>query len=109
MAAHDEIEKDQYDKINSLTSRVEQLAGAVDISNQMNAQLIGLLKKALCYMFWIIVFLIGAIIYGAIGKDGFYAVRGSIPMPQQSVVSQDAIPWNDKSKIPSSAGTGSAE
>lgn len=112
MGVHEEhlaVEKDQYEKINTLTSKVEQLTGAVDVANQINLELMKLLKKALCYMFWVIVFLIGAIIYGAIGKDGFYAVRGTIPMPSQSVVSQDAIPWTDKSKIQSSAGTGSGE
>ena len=75
MPTNAEIEKDQYEKINALTGRVEQLVGAVDVANQINLELMKLIKKALCYMFWIIVFLICAIIYGAIGKDGFYAVR----------------------------------
>lgn len=73
--SHADIEKDQYEKIHALTSKMEQLTGAVDVANQINIELMKLLKKALCYEFWVIVLLIGAIIYGAIGKEGFYAVR----------------------------------
>jgi len=97
MATTEDIEKDQYDKIHSLTARMEQLTGAVDVSNQINLELMKLLKKALCYMFWIIVFLIGAIIYGAIGKDGFYAVRQSIPIPENipTRTPTAALPWHN--------------
>jgi len=75
MEEHAAIEKDQYEKIHALTSSVDQLRGAVDVANQINIELMKLLKKALCYEFWVIVLMIGAIIYGAIGKEGFYAVR----------------------------------
>lgn len=74
-AAQDPIERDQYKKIHSLADKVEQLTGVVRVSNEINLQLVGLMKKALLYMFWIIVLLIGTVIYGAIGKEGFYAVR----------------------------------
>jgi len=85
MATNDDVHSDLYTKINALTSQQQQLIGAMDVQNQINIELMKLLKKALCYEFWIIVLLIGAIIYGAIGKDGFYAVR-SIPNPVTSVI-----------------------
>lgn len=74
-SAQDPIERDQYKKIHTLADKVEQLTGVVRTSNEINLQLVGLMKKALMYMFWIIVLLIGTVIYGAIGKEGFYAVR----------------------------------
>lgn len=91
MPTKEEIEKDQYEKINALTGRVEQLVGAVDVANQINLELMKILKKAIFYMFLIIVFLIGAIIYGAIGKEGFYAVRQTVPIPSSG--KDAAIPW----------------
>lgn len=92
-------DEQQDERINKLTARVEQLTGAVDVSNQMNLQLIALLKKALFYMFLIIVFLIGAIIYGAIGKDGFYAVRPTFPTTAYHPHGGDIIPWSDDGGI----------
>lgn len=74
----DPVEQDQYRKIHNLADKVEQLTGVVKASNEINLQLVELMKKALMYMFWIIVFLIGTVIYGAIGKEGFYAVRHSV-------------------------------
>ena len=96
---HMAVENDQYQKINELSAKVEQLAGVVSMANKINGDLVSLLKKALLYMFLIIVCLIGAIIYGAIGKDGFYAVRqGVVPIGHA-----DAIPWGDDKKA--SGGT----
>lgn len=98
MALRDNVEKDQYEKINALTSRVEQLTGSVDVSNQlvikqmeqsaadhkaamselrsMHDSYAKMTKWIIGSLVSIILFLIGAIIYGAIGSDGFYAVRG---------------------------------
>lgn len=91
-------DEQQDERINKLTARVEQLTGAVDVSNQMNQQLIALLKKALFYMFLIIVFLIGAIVYGAIGKEGFYAVRPTFPTTAY-IPHGGIIPWSDDGGI----------
>lgn len=97
---HDDIEKDQYEKINSLAAKVEGLTAAVDISNQLNIETVKLLKKALSYEFWTIIVLIAALVYGAIGKDGLFAVRQAVPVPtvpalpqgdQQAVIA----PWHN--------------
>lgn len=76
--AKDPVEVDQYRKIHNLADKLEQLTGVVQMSNEINRQLVDLMKKALKYMFWIIVLLIGTVIYGAIGEKGFYAVRHGI-------------------------------
>lgn len=81
----DPVEQDQYRKIHNLADKVEQLTGVVKASNDINLQLVELMKKALMYMFWIIVLLIGTVIYGAIGKEGFYAVRHSVANSTYSV------------------------
>lgn len=86
---HDEIEKDQYDKINALSANVAGLASAVEISNNINLQLVALLKKVLIGAFIIILILLGALIFGAIGKEGLFAVRDSMPKVTQ------AIPWHN--------------
>ena len=98
MPSNAEIEKDQYEKINTLTGRVEQLVGAVDVANKINLELMKLLKKALSYEFWVILFLIAALVYGAIGKDGLFAVRQAVPLPtcppsgeQQTML----VPWHN--------------
>lgn len=91
---HLAIENDQYAKIHELTSKVGQLAGTVEAANKINQDLVMLLKRALLYMFITILFLIGAVIYGAIGKEGFYAVRQVVP------TSAEALPWNDKQNAP---------
>lgn len=100
MPTNSEIEKDQYDKINTLTGRVEQLVGAVDVANQINLELMKLLKKALAYEFWVIIILIAALVYGAIGEKGLYSVRQVIPVPssdgQASLIGNDMAPWNDR-------------
>lgn len=79
MATHDEIEKDQYQQIHSLAAEVHSLSGAVQVSNEINKQLVALMKKVFYCMFFIILVLIGALVYGAIGKDGLYSVRDTLP------------------------------
>lgn len=95
MEQRNDIEADQYDKINKLASRVEQLTGVVDVSNQLNSKLLTLLTKVLYGSFIIILCLVGALIFGAIGKDGLFAVRNSLPIPERQQQSQNiAIPWH---------------
>lgn len=97
---HEEIEKDQYEKINGLTARVEGLVAAVDISNQINIEMLKQLRdqrdsfermthRVLWGAFAIILVLLAALIFGAIGKDGLFAVRDS--MPKVAL----AAPWHN--------------
>lgn len=108
---HDNIEKDQYDKINSLAAKVEGLTSAVDVSNDilvkqmeqsakgheaamakmqdMHDSYVTMTKYIIGLLFLVIFSLIGAIIYGAIGKQGLFAVRDT--MPKVAL----AIPWHN--------------
>lgn len=98
MAHNDDIEKDQYAKIEVLTKSVSELTGAVSVLNKTNTDLVNTLKKALFYEFLIIVFLILVIAYGAIGERGMYAVRETMPsVIQQGTPRSPAVPIPDGS------------
>ena len=71
----------QWACINDLTAEVKVLNGTVAAQNATNAELLKLLKKALSYEFYVILVLVGALVYGAIGKDGLFAVRQTLPIP----------------------------
>lgn len=117
MAQHDEIERDQYEKINALTAevktnngKVEQLTASVDVSNQlvirqmeqsaadhkasmvelrsMHDSYVKLTKYIVGILALIIVMLICALVYGAIGERGLFAVRDSMPKVA-------AAPWHN--------------
>lgn len=75
--------KKQWKSINDLTAQVKSLSGTVAAQNKINADLVELLKKALSYEFYLILILIAALVYGAVGKEGLFAVRRAIPIPQQ--------------------------
>ena len=79
MAQRDDIEKDQYDKINGLTAEVRELAGAVQVSNNINGELLKLLRRVLSGAFWVIVLLVLALLYAANGPDGYRAIRETLP------------------------------
>lgn len=79
MAQRDDIEKDQYDKINGLTAEVRELAGAVQVSNNINGELLKLLRRVLSGAFWVIVLLVLALLYAANGPDGYKAIRETLP------------------------------
>lgn len=113
------VEKDQYEKINRLTARVEQLTGSVDVSNQlvirqmeqsaadhkaamqelrtMHDSYAKMTRWIVCSLITIILFLTGAIVYGAIGREGFYSVRPNFPQTAQ--FQTDMIPFNDRQLI----------
>lgn len=110
-ARHDDIEKDQYDKINTLAAKVEGLTSAVDVSNnilirqieqgavdhsaamdkmqKMHDSYVKMTKYIIGLLFIVIFSLIGALIYGAIGKEGLRAVRETMPNVVQ------AVPWHN--------------
>lgn len=79
MAQRDDIEKDQYDKINGLTAEVRELAGAVQVSNKINGDLVNLLRRVLSGAFWVIVLLVLALLYSTLGPDGYRAIRETLP------------------------------
>ena len=91
MATHDEIERDQYQQIHSLAAEVHTLAGTVEIANQINEKLLKLMTKVFYCMFFIVIVLIGALIYGAIGKDGLFSVRDTLPV--STPIQANAEPW----------------
>lgn len=73
----------QWKSINALTAEVKSLSGTVDAQNKIITDLVALLKKALSLEFYVILILIAALVYGAVGKEGLYAVRQSLPIPQR--------------------------
>ena len=112
MSTHyDENDANQWKVINSLAARVEGLSSAVDVSNDilikqmeqsakdheaamtkmqaMHDSYVTMTKYIIGLLFLVIFSLIGAIIYGAIGKQGLFAVRDS--MPKVAL----AIPWHN--------------
>lgn len=100
MSTNDDIHKDLYDKFHGLADTVGKLTGAVEASNAINVALIGVLKKVLVGAFLIIVILILALIFGALGERGFNAVTDKMPSIPMSA---DAIPahndfdkWNGR-------------
>lgn len=98
MAQHDEIEKDQYAKIEVLTKSVSELTGVVSVLNKTNTDLVATLRRTNFYQFLTIVFLIAVIAYGAIGERGMYAVRETIPFVIQPVTPKTpAVPIPDGS------------
>ena len=98
MAQHNEIEKDQYLKIENLTKTVSELTGAVAVLNKTNSDLVATLKRSIFYQFLVIVFLILVIAYGAIGERGMYAVRETMPsVIQQGTPRSPAVPIPDGS------------
>lgn len=73
----------QWKSINSLAAEVKSLSGSVEAQNKINSDLVALLRKALSYEFYVILILIAALVYGAVGKEGLFAVRQSLPIPQR--------------------------
>lgn len=73
----------QWKSINDLTAEVKTLSGTVGAQNEIISELVALLKKALSFEFYVILILIAALVYGAVGKEGLFAVRQSLPIPQR--------------------------
>ena len=100
---HDEIHAEMFGRINTLESKVDNtngyLRGVVESNEKIikqNDRLIGLIEKrdaAQGRVIWalllLILFALGVIAFGAIGKEGMHSVRQTLPtMPQTA----DAIP-----------------
>lgn len=93
MSINDDIHRQLFDKVNALTESLAKVRGEVAAQNEINGDLVKLLKRALSYEFWTIIVLIAALVYGAIGKDGLFAVR-------QAVSAQTAMTDGDRRARP---------
>lgn len=101
MATNDDIHRELFAKVGTLANSVSELSGSVSVLNKTNTDLVSLLKKALSCEFYIILLLIAALVYGAIGKEGLYSVRQIVPVPSSAPVDiphadgVSVIPWHD--------------
>ena len=85
-----------YGRINGLESKVDETNGYLKGVVASNEQLLGILTKSQAHLKHALVLsyvfafaCLGALIYGAIGKDGLYSVRRTMPsLPIQA----DALP-----------------
>lgn len=80
------INADLYGRLNGLESKYDETNGYLRGVVESNERLIKLFARALYLLSVITLLSLGAIIFGAIGKDGLYSVRQVIPS------TQDAIP-----------------
>lgn len=87
MPTSDEIENDQYHRINDLTEKVGELSGAVEVSNVINGELVKLLRRQQNGAFLLILILILALLYATIGAEGYKAVRETLAhIPKNGIV-----------------------
>ena len=94
--SHDEIHADIYGRVNALESKIDETNGYLRGVVESNEKLITLLEKrdtTLNRVIWallvILLFSLGVIAFGAIGKDGMHSVRQTLPTIPQTA---DAIP-----------------
>ena len=67
------------DRLDETDGKLNKLLGQNDVLISQNRELISLLKKGLWYLFLIAVFELAVITYGAIGREGFNTIKGSVP------------------------------
>lgn len=103
----DKIHKDLYEKINENTNAVSALRATVQVLTTQNERFFELIEKKdqtfMSALRWIgglfavvVLALLFAIIYGAIGQEGLKSVRESLPTPTQSSKSDIApAPFDD--------------
>lgn len=87
MATNDEIHRDLYDKVNANTNAVTALAAQVTANNERFGELLELVERdmknrhrEILALILFALFLVGIIGYGAVGKDGLYTVRQTVPI-----------------------------
>lgn len=91
-----QINNQLFGRLNSLESKVDETNGYLRGVVESNEKLITLLEKrdtTLNRVIWallvILLFALGVIAFGAIGKEGMHSVRQTLPaLPQQT----DALP-----------------
>lgn len=86
MPTNGEVHREIFEKVNANTISVTALVAEMKIRNDYEDKLIMLLEKAQNKLFRsvivlgiIVLFCVGIIGYGAIGKDGMYTVRNTSP------------------------------
>ena len=84
--SHDDIHADLYKRVNTLESKIDETNGYLRGVVESNEKLITLLEKrdtTLNRVIWallvILLFSLGVIAFGAIGKEGMHSVRQSLP------------------------------
>lgn len=84
--SHDDIHADLYGRVNQLESKIDETNGYLRGVVESNEKLIALLEKrdtTLNRVIWallvILLFALGVIAFGAIGKEGMHSVRQSVP------------------------------
>lgn len=108
--AYDMIHRDLYDKINSNTNAVAALTAEVNVLTKQNERFFQLIEKkdenfmkCLNWFGWlvaaIVLALLAALIYGAIGADGLKAVRETLPAEpkngRRATTTSEPMPWTD--------------
>ena len=87
-----QINNQLFKKVNDLEADQSETKGYLKAIVEQNEKLIGLLTKSQSHLKhalvlgWMFAFMcLGALIYGAIGKEGLYSVRRTLPnLPPQS-------------------------
>lgn len=93
MATQAQINQQLSSRLNTLESKVDETNGYLRGVVESNEKLISLLerrdttmRRVLWALLILLLFTIGVIAFGAIGKEGMHSVRQTLPaMPQQSV------------------------
>lgn len=108
MADHDEIHADLYGRVNRLESKIDETNGYLRGVVESNEKLITLLEKrdtTLNRVIWallvLLLFAVGVIAFGAIGKEGMHSVRQTMPnLPTAAVVPHnDFDKWQYRHKV----------
>lgn len=86
MTQNDDIHRDLYEKVNLNTLAVGSLTAEVRANNEHFEKVIGLIEndmkrrhREILGLVMFAFFCVGVIAYGAIGKDGLYTVRQTVP------------------------------
>lgn len=98
MPTHDDIHADLYEKLNANTAEVKELTGAVRVLTRQNERFFEMIEKKdtqyiaeldkkdkaqgriVIALFVMLAFMLAALVYGAIGRDGLHAVRETVPI-----------------------------
>lgn len=86
----DEIHQNLYERINDTDTKLSELIGQTSMLVSQNDKLMKFLEKdgqrfqrIIYTLFAVVMVLVGAVVFGAIGKEGFYAVRTLSPATAQ--------------------------
>lgn len=92
MGNYDELREDLkglYERMNRTDAQMSALTARLEASMAQNEKLITILRRALNYLFAVVLILLGTLVYGALGKEGFFAVRQGITGKDPQPISAD--------------------